>query len=267
MIHQARFSTTDLCFLDPCYRNFLKEEFEQYCDEIKCIANGGSIKAAENFKLLKHVEEKFYACPSQGHFVEGGVKDAAFTGQTGAEERRRSNMAIIRSHTVRITKAMSTAKQKHTKEGKSHRPHGSKLTSTFLNVVDEQFNRALDPQEQEEAKRLLSPSYQFKETRHKGKVLKVTTSRKKTLNIAQRKQEVDFPCAAQGLVSYSALRFSVYVGTVTNELNARSVKIPVGTGIRELIKLLKMDENRRHDEDPTHGTSDEGFKPITKINI
>ena len=87
------------------------------------------------------------------------------------------------------------------------------------------------------------------------------------MNISQQKQAVDFTCAAKGLVSYSALRFSAYVSVVTNELNTRGVEIPVGTGIRELIKLLKRNEDERYNEDPSHGTCDEGFKPLTTINI
>ena len=83
------------------------------------------------------MQKSFYACSSQGHFVEGGAKDIAFTGQTGAEERRRSNMSIARLHTVCITNAVASAKQEHGSDINHHSPEVSKLTKTCLNFDEE----------------------------------------------------------------------------------------------------------------------------------
>ena len=77
------------------------------------------------------MQKSFYACSSQGHFVEGGAKDIAFTGQTGAEERQRSNMSIIQSHTVCITNAAASVKQEHRSDRNIHSPECSKLTNNF----------------------------------------------------------------------------------------------------------------------------------------
>ena len=157
-VHQDVFRSFDLSCLNSNHRAAVKYSLREYDKEITNVANGVNIFAKQNIKLLKHIQATYFACPSQGHFVEGGVKDAGFTGQTGAEERRRNNMAIIRSHTVRVTNALSEGKQEHFKKVEyKQRPSGSKLTSTFLDVCKKQYRRMeilnLDI---EEAKKLLS---------------------------------------------------------------------------------------------------------------
>ena len=143
---------------------------------------------------------------------------------------------------------MASTKQEHRSDKNHHSPTGSKLTNTFLNVVGEHFNwmSTHDSEEIKAAKNLLSPSYQFKKSRHEGKVCRVATARKKSLNITQRKRGVDYTCAAQGLIQYSSLRFTVHSKTVATELRARSIEVPVGTGILKLIEMLKADEKKRH---------------------
>ena len=80
IIHQYTFSSIDLVHLDQSHQSLTSSAFENYCDEIGRIANGDSIKAIKNVRLLKYVQKSFYTCPIHGHFVEGGVKDTTFIG-------------------------------------------------------------------------------------------------------------------------------------------------------------------------------------------
>ena len=67
------------------------------------------------------------------------MKDAAITGQTGAEEKRRSDLSIIRSHTFRETNKLAQMLQTYKDDNKKdHVPIGFKLTVTFLSEVERQ---------------------------------------------------------------------------------------------------------------------------------
>ena len=117
--------------------------------------------------------------------VEGGVKDTALAGQTGAEERRRNNIAIIRSHTVEETNMLARKKQIHKTEGQeNHVPTGSKLTSCFLDVVQTQFERDISKAKIKRAKQLLSRTSQYKQERQSKKVEEMVSSRRKRPNKA-----------------------------------------------------------------------------------
>jgi len=68
------------------------------------------------------------------------VKDYALVGQTGAEERRRKNMAIVRSHIVEQTNELAKKIQVRKRKTDENVPTGDFLTATFLDVVEEHFN-------------------------------------------------------------------------------------------------------------------------------
>ena len=98
--------------------------------------------------------------------MEGAVKDTALAGQTGAEERRRNNVAIIRLHTVEETNMLARRKQVHKIDGTSDQvPSESKLTSSFLDVVEKQFKRDIPEEKIKIARRLLSRTSQYKKER------------------------------------------------------------------------------------------------------
>ena len=77
-------------YLNQSKQCLINGAFKGYIDEIGYIINSDSIKATEFFRLLKHVQKLFYACLSQGDFVEGTV----FTRKIVVEEIYHINMLI-----------------------------------------------------------------------------------------------------------------------------------------------------------------------------
>ena len=98
-IHGSVFCTSDLSILDPEDNSFIRDVFDEHLEEIFEISEGksmwkGEISAAMQ-KLRYFMKHSYLFFPYQGHFIEGGIKDAAITGQTGAEEKRQNELAII----------------------------------------------------------------------------------------------------------------------------------------------------------------------------
>ena len=226
------------------------------------IASGVSLQDERNKKLLTHIQRTFYACPSQGQFIEGGVKDTALVGQTGAEERRRNNMAIIRSHTVEKANEMAKNKQVHKKRMRDNVPDGSNLTTSFLDVVEKQFKHDTTEEALNKAKSLLARTHQFKNTRQEDKVKKILVAKEKTANKAQQKRGVNYPAAALGHVTYHSVYRTKYIVNVINELKVRQVSDNLdGVGIKDLLEILKRDEETRHG-----GKDKKGFRPLTDFS-
>ena len=73
-VHQDVFRSFDLSCLNSNHRAAVKYSLREYDKEITNVANGVNIFAKQNIKLLKHIQATYFACPSQGHFVEGGEK-------------------------------------------------------------------------------------------------------------------------------------------------------------------------------------------------
>ena len=223
------------------------------------LSKGGGLYHDENLLSLRmHVKRKYWPCASHGQFVEGGVKDAALTGQTGAEERRRNNMSVIRSHTVSLSKQYAVEKQEKNTEGE-HRPHGSKFTASLLDVIEEQFKRVTQT-DLVEAIQLMSKQHQFKSPRQESRVRKVIDSRSKSLNTAQKRKGVTYTPSILGMQPYWPLTKTIHIEIVTAELAARSIIPPDGTGIKNLLAMLKADEIKRNSNDST------GFHALTDFS-
>ena len=262
-VHQLLLSPTDIIRLDSDHQAETLATFAEYAEEIKSISKGDSIRSARNIKLLKFVQRTYFPCPNHGQFVEGAVKDTALAGQTGAEERRRNNVAIIRSHTVEETNKLARRKQVHKIDGTSDQvPSGSKLTSSFLDVVEEQFNRDIPEEKIKIARRLLSRTSQYKEERQTKKVDAIVSAKRKRPNVAQLKRGVDYTASARGLITYGSIYRSNYMLRVQTELHVRGVEIPDDAdGIKKLLAVLKADEKERHNFDA------KAFKPLSNFVI
>ena len=86
-----------------------REDFLQYLqvhgDAVRELAEGkklwtdeGQSIAMKKFRYF--VQHTYLPLPSHTQFVEAGVKEAKLVSATGREERQRSQLAIIRNHTV-----------------------------------------------------------------------------------------------------------------------------------------------------------------------
>ena len=144
-IHQGAIRPKDFTLLNPEDRAFVKEVFADNMGAVREIANGKSLwkgELSDDMKRLQYfLKHNYIFCTSHAQFIERAVKDAAFSGQTGAEERRRNELSIIRSHLLEQTISLAQILQVHGEpSSKSHTPQGSKLTATFLNEVELQAN-------------------------------------------------------------------------------------------------------------------------------
>ena len=259
-VHEDIIGPIEIAQLDQSNRDAALAAFPDHQDEIQILSKGGSLYRSENLNSLRmHVKRKYWPCASHGQFVEGGVKDTALTGQTGAEERRRNNMSVIRSHTVSLSKQYAVEKQEHKNEEKEHRPHGSKFTASLLDVIESQFKR-VTPTDLVEAKKLMSQEHQFKSSRQESRVKKVIESRSKSLNTAQKRKGVTYTPSMLGMQAYGPLNKKIYIDIVIAELAARSIVPPDGTGIRNLVAMIKADEIKRNSNDST------GFHAITDFS-
>ena len=258
-VHQDIITPTDIQRLNPDHRVPTLATFADYIDEVTSISRGVSIYSDTNIRLLKFIQRTYFACPNHGQFVEGGVKDTGLAGQTGAEERRRNNVAIIRSHTVEETNKIARKKQVHKIDDQSdHVPSGSKLTSSFLDVIEEQFNRNIPEDKIKVAHQLLSRNSQYKKERQMNKVNAVMSAKRKRPNVAQMKRGIDYTSSARGLISYGTVYRNIYIEQVKKELEVRGVEIPEDAeGIKSLLNLLKADEKDRHNLDA------KAFKPLS----
>ena len=204
---------------------------------------------------MKHT---YLFCPCQGHFIEGGIKDAAITGQTGAEEKRRSELAIIRSHTLGATNKLAQVLQTHKHNGtKDHAPLGVKLTTSFLNEVEKQTKIHLSDEEIKIAKQLLSKNNQYKTRREDAWLTKIITARKKNKTIEKR--GVDYTPGIRKLIPYHTVRKNIYIPQVKKELDERQVEYDNDDGVKKLVQLLKLDEDTRHKED------EKSFRNLTEF--
>ena len=262
-VHQVTITPTDITRLNHVHRAESLSVFSEYTEEIRSIASGVSLCSPRNIKLLKFVQHTYFACPNHGQMVEGGVKNTALARQTGAEEQRRNNIAIIRSHTVEETNMLARKKQIHKTEGQeNHVPTGSKLTSCFLDVVQTQFERDISNAKIKTAKQLLSRTSQYKQERQSKKVDSILSARRKSLNKAQLKRGIDYTAAARGLIGFGTVYRSSYIPQVIAELQVRGVEIPEeADGIKKLLDLLKADEKQRHNLDA------KAFKPLSNFSL
>ena len=75
-----------------------------YKDAVHEIANGKNLYEEQNNPLVKKfrtfVKYMYLPFPCHTQFVESGVKEVAIVSETGREEQIRTNLAILRSHTV-----------------------------------------------------------------------------------------------------------------------------------------------------------------------
>ena len=69
---------------------------------------------SEGVNKSKHyLKHNFLFCSCHGQYIEAGVKDAAITGQTGAEEIRQNELSIIRSYILGETNQLVQILQIH----------------------------------------------------------------------------------------------------------------------------------------------------------
>ena len=214
-IHQAPISTFNYKNLDPQDRSFVREVFSDHLQAVHKTADGKDMwnndEQSEHVNSLKtFMKNNYLICPSQGQFIEGGVKDAGITGATGAEEKRRNELSIIRSHSLGVTNKLAQLLQVH-KDGdkKDHAPQGSNFTSSFLNEFERQTRIELTGEEINEAKRLMAKEYQYKKTRQDRWLTKVMSARKKNRSNVQR--GVDYTPGLRELVSYGPLQKNTYL--------------------------------------------------------
>ena len=189
---------------------------------VREIANGKSLwkgELSDDMKRLQYfLKHNYIFCTSHAQFIERAVKDAAFSGQTGAEERRRNELSIIRSHLLEQTISLAQILQVHGEpSSKSHTPQGSKLTATFLNEVERQANIDISQEEVKTAVVLLSKENQYKERRQTNWLRKITTARKKR-RVIQNKA-VDYTAGLRRLVPYGKIRKNIYIPQLHRELD------------------------------------------------
>ena len=125
-----------------------------------------------------------------------------------------------------------------------------------MNYSEEEFGAA---------RALLARLYQFKQKRQQGKVQRITNSKKKRLNKAQKRRGVDYTCAARGMVPYAAVGLTEFVEIITKELAARHVQVQPGTKIKALLVLLKIHKTNRQKQNTTEKEIIDGFKALTKF--
>ena len=142
-------------------------------------------------------------------------------------------------------------------------PTGAFLTTTFLDVVEEHFNRSTKDESIQDAKQLLSCNKQFKTERQISKVRKIMNARPKAANKAQKQRTVSYPYTALGKVTYHSVTKNIYMQNVKDEISAREVTdVLDDLAIKELIEILKRDENERLGLK----ASAKSFTPLTDIS-
>ena len=135
--------------------------------------------------LLKH---NYMLCASHGKFIERSLKDAAFSGQTEEEEKRRNELSIILSHLLEQTNTLAQTLQVYKEETntKYHALQGYKLTTTSLHEVGRQTNTQISEQEVKTSVALLSKQNKYKERQQKRWLHKTMTEKKKELSHTKR---------------------------------------------------------------------------------
>ena len=172
-------------------------------------------------------------------------------------------MAIVRSHTVEQTNEKAKKMQVHKETTDDNVPTGAFLTTTFLDVVEEHYNRSTKDESIEDAKKLLSRTKQFKTERQISKVRKIMSARPKAANKAQKQRAVSYPSAALGKVTYHSVYKNIYMQNVKDEIVAREVTDTLdGIGIKDLLAILKKDEDTRHGSN----ASAKAFTPLTDFS-
>ena len=103
----------DISCLSSIHKQRTLVDFNDFKEEVEGIVNGISIQNDKNRKLHKHVQQQHYVCALQVYFVGEGVKNTAFVGQIGIEERKQTNMVIIRLHIAHQTVVLSKSKREN----------------------------------------------------------------------------------------------------------------------------------------------------------
>ena len=106
-VHETEISTVELINFLQVYGSFRREtssSLSLHMEAVKEIAGGKKLYDLEGSEINKEfqffVSYTYLPLPSHTQFVESGVKESAIVSETGREERSRSILAIVRSHTV-----------------------------------------------------------------------------------------------------------------------------------------------------------------------
>mmetsp|Transcript_18122 Transcript_18122/g.36152 ORF Transcript_18122/g.36152 Transcript_18122/m.36152 type:complete len:95 (-) Transcript_18122:135-419(-) len=88
-------------------------------------------------------------------------------------------------------------------------------------------------------------------------------ARPKAANKAQKQRDVSYPTNALGMVTYHSVSKNIYMQNVKDKIRAREVtNVPDDLAIKELIAILKRDENERL----RSKSSAKSFTPLTDIS-
>ena len=271
-VHQAEISTSELIEFSKTYGSYRAENrssLSAYMDAVLEIANGKKLYEEQNNplveKLRTFVRYTYLPLACQTQFVESGVKDTAIVSVTGREEQTRTNLAILRSHTVEpfLERARKCIKHRVENEGKKMMPKGWKKNRAVLTGAKRQHRQVNKLIAQGENLNMctfsLSRCEQYKKQRREETVKKCMDSATRQDNASERTRGITITPYGKGLIRYSFVT-TANIHILRTELNLRSVNFDPRTKITALRKLILEDEGVRHNHQ--YDSTRKSFKPM-----
>mgnify|MGYP001394363470 CR=1 FL=1 len=174
------------------------------------------------------VSYTYLPLPSHTQFVESGVKESAIVSEIGREERSRSILAIVRSHTVEPFLEDARRKMVHKEENKDKKmlPKGYKRTSSIITGVRRQhkkINKLIESGGNLNFSTVsLSVEKQYKRRRRNETVRKCIESKDREDNTAEKTRGLTLTPYGKGIFSYFWVKIPD-IQLLRTELNMRNV--------------------------------------------